>query len=199
MKYINGLCIGVSLTIWLLSSCESKEVKDGAKKVQSGKNLTEIFEFPITRFGLPYDMPLSCDSNSLIYLRQIPFDTSYLLHFVKRGEKIQGVCYIVPPSSHRDLGDFHDEEHQLLFFDGLSFTIGTKQWEEVKKYSNRLISSLPDSIKDSSPCFDCHSFTILFNSNKRTARNNDQQRIFREYDSFIRDNFLYPFFTKRKR
>lgn len=198
MKQIFRLVLTIFIVSWLLGSCDSKHDEKKSENLQSENSHMEIFDFPIKKFSLPYDISLKGDSNSLIYLKQVPFDTSYLLHIVKQDSQIRGICYVVLPTQHRDLEDFHDQEHQLLFFDGLSFRMNNKQWEAIKKQTSQLISSLPDTTKNSSPCFDCSTFSIMFNKNKRVASNSKQRLSFKEYDVFIRDSLLYYFFTKRK-
>lgn len=190
-------CI-VIITAPLLSSCDSKNKEKQAEKSKANSSRMEVFEFPIKKFSLPYDESFSSDSNSLIYLKQVPFDTSYLLHIVKQGSQIPGICYVVLPTFHRDLEDFYDEESQLLFFDGLSFKLDAMQWEMIKQKTNHLISNLPDTIKSSSPCFDCPTYSVIFNSKKRVTGNSNQRDNFKEYDTFIRDSVINHFLTKKE-
>lgn len=196
MEAIRFFCI-VILTASLLSSCDSKHKEKQAEKPKADSSHMEVFEFPIKKFSLPYETPISSDSNSLVYLKQVPFDTSYLLHIVDQGLQIRGICYIVLPAFHRDLEDFYDVESQLLFFDGLSFKLNAMQWEMIKQKTNHLISSLPDTIS-SSPCFDCPSYSVMFDNKKRNTGNRDQRNSFKEYDTFIRDSLLLYFYAKKK-
>jgi|CXWL01.1.fsa_nt_gi hypothetical protein len=187
----------VIITALLFSSCNNKHKKKEAEKPQADNSQREVVEFPIKKFSLPYDVSFCSDSNSLIYLKQVPFDTSYLLHLVKHGLQIRGICYVVLPMFHRDLEDFFDETHQLLFFDGLSFKLDSMQWKMIKQKTNDLISSLPDTVS-SSPCFDCPSYSVMFDNKKRNTGNNDKRNSFKEYDIFIRDSLLLYFYTKKK-
>lgn len=193
IKYFGSILI----MALLLSSCDSKHREKQAEKLQVDTSLMEVFEFPIKKFSLPYDGSLNNDSNSLIYVKQVPFDTSYLLHIVAKDLQIRGIGYLVLPKFHRDLEDFYDEKHQLLFFDGLSFKLDTMQWKMIKQKTNHLISTLPDTIS-SSPCFDCPSYSVIFNNKKRNTGNSNQRNSFKEYDAFIRDSLLNYFYTKKK-
>jgi len=198
MRQIFRFVVTIFIMAWLLGSCDSKHNEKKSENLQSENFRMEIFDFPLKKFSLPYDISLKGDSNSLIYFKQVPFDTSYLLHIVKQDSQIRGICYIVLPTQHRDLEDFYDQEHQLLFFDGLSFRMSSKEWETIKKQTSQLVSNLPDTIKSNSPCFDCPTFYIMFNKHKKGASNSEQQLSFKEYDVFIRDSLLYRFFTKKK-
>jgi hypothetical protein len=184
------------LLIFLFSSC-----KDDFKKVESPsieQTNNNVIEFPLERFNLLYKSLVASKSNNLVYLKQVPFDTSYLIHIIDEGFRVLGVCYLVLPDDHRDFEDFSDEKTQLLFFSGLSFKLDIQQWETIKKKTRFLISSFSDTTNNS-PCFDCPSYSVFFGSEKRNSRNNEQRAIFEKYDSFVRDSLLQPLYIKRKR
>src|SRR5690606_21911539 len=126
MKYSTVFSCTFFLIVVFVSSCNNdKPSRKQSEHPQISNSNVDIFEFPIKKFSLPYNIPLKCDSNSLIFLKQVPFDTSYLVQMVSQGKNVRGVCYMVLPSYHRDLEDFYDKEHQLLFFDGFSFLLDT--------------------------------------------------------------------------
>lgn len=184
------------LTLSLIS-CSNK--KNQTENAQSDNSYTEVFEFPIKKFSLPYDITYKSDSNSLIYLKQVPFDTSYLLHIVKQGLQIRGVCYIVLPTFHRDLDDSYGEKNQLIFFDGMSFVLDSTQWTQIKRRTDHLILELQGSNNGvSSPCFDCPSYSVIFGKGRENSTNSKQRDSFREYDLFVKESLLYCFYFLRK-
>lgn len=185
--------------ITLLACSDKKKQDDGFKKKLKNDNAyVNVIEFPLKKFSLPYDSSFNCDSNSLIYLHQAPFDTSYIVHIRKLGQNIKGVCYIMPQSYHRSFEDFSDKEHELLFFTGLSFKLDSSQWQILKRETIEAISKMTDSIKTNSPCFDCHTYAVIFNNMRRVTGNGKLSEIFKEYDTFIRDNVINYFLNLKK-
>lgn len=187
----------IFIVVVLFNSCDNKTPDEsiGVNRIDSSD--IEVFEFPIKKFSLPYGIPINCDSNSLIYLNQTPFDTSYFLHVSKRGQDIIGVCYMVPQSYHRDLEDFSDREHQLLFFDGMSFKLDSRQWQMLKRETIDVISKISDSSRTNSPCFDCPTYVIMFNNKKRATGSKSLPENFKIYDTFIRDSLINYFLVKK--
>lgn len=198
MEYFKGLVYKTLIAALLLSACHNEHKEKQAKSQPSNNPGVEVFEFPIKRFSLPYDTSLKCDSNAMIFLKEASFDTSYLLHIVKSGSKIRGVCYIVPPSYHRDLQDFYEHEHQLLFFDGFSFRLNTGQWEMLKRATNEAISKMTDSSINSSVCYDCPGYSLIYDNKRRSTVSSQLREIFKNYDTFVRDSLINPLLAKRE-
>src|SRR5436190_1736218 len=186
MKHLVPYIIFVA--VLLSTSCSNNSIKKITEVNKIDSSNVEVFEFPIKKFSLPYDTSIRCDSNSLIYLNQTSFDTSYLLHVSKQGQNIKGVCYMVPPSYHRDLEDFYDKEHQLLFFDGISFKLDERQWQMLKKETTDVISKMLDSSRTNSLCFDCPTYAIIFDNKKRATGGKKLRESFEMYDNFIQDS-----------
>jgi hypothetical protein len=188
-----SICSGL-----LLSACSSNHQNEQRPELQVSNPKTEIFEFPIQRFSLPYDKYLNIDSNSFIYLKEAPLDTSYMVHIMVQDSKIKGVCYLVPPSYHRDLEDFSEQKHQLIFFDGFSFRLDSSQWITLKKKIIETVYQMSDSIGSKSSCFDCPSYSIIYDNKKRGTGNSKFQMEFKVFDRFIQDSILNKFIDMRK-
>lgn len=183
------------LLLLLLSSCKDDLKKVGSPSIEQIND--DIIESPLEKFSLLYKASVVSESNSLVYLKQVPFDTSYVVHIIDEGSRVRGVCYLVLPADHRDLEDFSDEKSQLLFFSGLSFKLDTLQWKKIKGKTELLVSSLSDSA-GSSPCFDCPSYSVVFGKSNRSSANSEQRIKFNEYDNFVRDSVLQPLYMKKK-
>lgn len=195
MKFkTNVFCLALLIGLF---SCSHND-KPKADPENKGENLNSnkiIIEFPLKKFSLPYDNSFNCDSNSLIYLHQAPFDTSYLFHIVKQEQNIKGVCYFVPQQYHRGFEDFSDKEHELLFFMGFSFKLNKTQWQNLKKQTRELISKTQDSTKANSPCFDCDTYAVIFGNTKRITGDNRFGKLFNDYNTFVRDS-IFNYFLK---
>lgn len=193
------LCLGT--LSWITYSCNINQPgeENGVSQIQDQDTLKRgDYDFPIKKFSLPYSTPIELDTNSLIFMKEKSFDTSYLLHIHKHGSTVQGVCYIVLPSFHRDLEDYYDEKNKLLFFDGFSFNLNINQWERLREKTIDAIVHMSDSIRSISTCLHCPSYSLYFNKQKRETGNSKLQENFRDYDTFILDTIIYPILAKRK-
>jgi hypothetical protein len=195
---MNNIRVITFVLMFWFCSCNSNQKHDVKSPEQTiSYAAVKVFEFPIKKFSLPYNLPLRLDSNSIIYLMQVPFDTSYLLHITNQGSKQLGVCYFVLPSHHQDLEDFSDEDHELLFFDGFSFALDNKQWDMLKRKTNETILNMPDSSNSSSQCLHCPAYVLYYNNQERSTGNSKLQANFKAYDLYIRDSLIHPMLAKR--
>lgn len=193
MKHTLNFFLTASVSFLLMASCTNTSRESQPEKSLTDSSNLGNFSSILNKFSLPHDKLVNCDSNSLIFFKLAPFDTSYLLQIDKQNYKIKGVCYIVLPSYHRDLEDFSDQNHQVLFFDGFSFALNVKEWEVLKKRTSSTILQMPDSLKSDSPCFDCVSYSLFHNRQKRSTGNRKLKEGFENYDSFIRDTIINAF------
>jgi hypothetical protein len=103
----------------------------------------------LSRFSLNYKSNLICDSNSLIYYKSVPFDTSFIIHIVKEDTLFKGVCYFVPRINNQGL--FFDESSKNGFlFGGFNFILNMQEWQKIKTEYKNLQLLLEKKV-----CFDC--------------------------------------------
>jgi hypothetical protein len=166
-------------------------------KAQTSKSNIEVFEHPIQKFSLPYDTSFILDSNNLIFSKQVPFDTSYVIHLLSGKTGLLGVCYLILPSYHRDFEDYYDETSRLVFFDGFSFKLNEKDWNELKVQTREIMRTIPDTTDKPSPCFDCKSYSLFYDKRKINSMNGAMRKKFTSYDSFIYNKIIARFNSKR--
>ncbi len=195
MKYILGT-FPYLFALVLFTSCSNNE-QDETRKIVKDSASVQTFLFPINKFSLPYDSHLNLDSNSVIFMKEVPFDTSYLIHVRKESSVIRGVCYMILPSFHRDLEDFKDEKQKLLFFDGFSFILDSLQWETLNKKTKETLINMTDSIPTNSSCIHCPSYTLFYNHQRRATGNSKLQGNFKSYETYLREEIVDPLLKKR--
>lgn len=153
------LILVVFFALVFVPGCKSK----GPYQLQERKHpVTLNQDALIKKFCLPYDENFLTDSNSLIFYHTQSFDTNYLIHIKYINGDVVGSYYETLPKFHRDLEGYDEKDIQILFFDGFSFKIDGKRWDNIKFIANEM--HINDSSTQSKLCFDCDSYFLAYNS-----------------------------------
>jgi len=136
------------------------------------------------------------DSNCLSFYCCRNYDTTTLIQIKKHEQTMFGVYYQILPTYHRFMNDYADRNTKLLFFEGLSFTIDSLEWQSII-YHAKLV--LQEKINMNAPkVTDATTYGLLYNHQILQGRTGAGDVIFDNFDRFLKDSFLDKFKQARK-
>ena len=143
-------CLTLILTtsIFFLS-CKNKNIVPVDKPVVN--SLLERFYFE--------DSAAQASDNSLVFVYDKRFDTSFVLHLIMNKSGIAGNYYQVLPQVHSGMEEVVADNNKFLFFEGVGFELNMNNSDSLKTICSEIEQEY--SIKPPF-CFDCPSYTLLY-------------------------------------
>jgi len=138
------------------------------------------------KFTLPFTDAATSGKNSLLFYYLHPFDTNWLVHIVKKENKIRGVYYTVLPTMHRDVNSYPDSLG-TLFFEGASFPINESIWDSLTLTAQMVLES--DSDLGKRGCTDCSTFCLEFDGKTRFVNDKNEAQ-FSSFSNLLRRKIL---------
>lgn len=195
MKALKLLVCSISVIVVLFVACDDKKGKLNDSVPFSNEKVIGL-DTNITKFTLGYPENLRLDSNSLIFYCIRSFGTSVLVHLQKNATGVRGVFYELLPTYHQSLNDFADDKNQLLFFQGYSFKIDSTIWRNIKRKANLLLL-MEDTVSQKLKYVDGSHYALYHNLKARFGDSN-QENLYEDFYTFLREAFLEKMFQLRK-
>ena len=188
----------LSLVVLLFScvSCLQQKGREKFVKENTFDSIPEYWISQIEKFSIPFSREMP-DSNALFFCDLEVFDTSFLVHFRKENNTVNGVFYEVLPAYHLGVENFADEKDQLLFFEGYSFKIDTSRWANIVKQANVLLKLEKDTGQKYRGCFDCAPDFLMHDSKMAVVFGKHREN-FERFGQYLKDSLLNQYITKRQ-
>lgn len=138
---------------------------------------------------MQYNDSLWSDSNTLLFFKTQPFDTTFLLKLQKQPSFVNVIYYRSTPMDWALVRPYADAENELAHFDGFSFKTSLNIWDKLmqelksKKFETTLMQNYPG-------CCDMPFYFVLFNGNKFTNSNSTNEKLLSQYTQFLKDRIL---------
>lgn len=173
------------LILFALASCAEKDKLPLSKKQPS----TSI-EYPfMSRFGLQDNDNLWSDSNTVLFFKTQPFDTTFLLKLQKKPNFVKVVYYRSTPMDWAMTRQYVDTSNELAHFDGFSFKASTNIWDTLMQELKSM--HFDSTVKQNFPgCCDMPFYFVLFNGNKFTNSNSANERLLYQFTLFLKERLL---------
>lgn len=135
------------------------------------------------------------DSNSMIFSCVRTFDTSSLIHIQLYGGHFKVRYYEMLPAYHQNINDFSNENNELLFFEGYSFTIDSIIWKKVILKAEEVLQA---SVSSERLRYKDASYYALYSGTQQRKGDSNDEDLFEGFDAFLKALFLQRCINARK-
>jgi hypothetical protein len=184
------------LIILIFASCQQHKENQAPSKMNSEVSPRMIMQAKLDKFSLPYD-PALTDSNNLAFVYGARLDTAYFFHARKTLHNIRCTVSEIVPAFHRDMNDFADTERELPFFDGYSFKMEEREWNQLIDHTAGVLKE-PEFCPTNGPGNDGPEFYFAYNNQVRMLAGFCEDSAYRNFAKYVKDSILRKFEQKRK-
>ena len=195
MYLIRKIVFFILVTCLLLACFNNGQSKNKVDKINNTKN-DSITTAILKKFSLPYTESLSFDSNGLLFYCSKNLDTSSLIQIKENKQKVYVTYYTVLPEYHKYLNDYGYSDNELIFFEGCSFIIDTRNWQNIKKQALLIMADTLHPQKEEIH-LDGETFALYYN-NKSKYGNNSNSTIFNAFNNYLKGSILKDYAKLRK-
>jgi hypothetical protein len=181
----------IFIVVALLVGCKKETTDASTKQGDVSANQEDLVDIRtrVNNYLMPFKDSIT-DKESLIFLKEKRFDTTFVLILRKDGKEASVFYYELSPRN-AELG----LSTGVLFFDGFRCSIDSATWRKLTDQSTEILDTV--NYTSDNGCLDCLTYVLSYGGRSTISGGLKTRNTLAGFDSLLKETIIYPSLKKK--